>query len=317
MALYPNGRGSRLKHGIVRVRVPPGLQNLGIIQDMKRFSTDAEFIEAVRSSLSIREVLTKLDVVPAGGNYATFHRRVARLELDTSHFLGKGSNLGKSFPAQQVPIEDYLRDGTNITSHKLRLLLIKNEIKEAKCESCGLIEWLNSPIPLELDHINGKSDDNRLENLRILCPNCHALTPTYRGKNKSKSGSNECHLCAAKIPKPYKHCISCLNEAKQKPIELKQKPTKAKVTSQKTKTIKPNPLCYCGNTKSGTAQTCLDCYNEQKSSNIPNKESLLSTLTELSWNFSAAGRHYSVSDNAVRKWVRKSGLSKPTEDDLT
>lgn len=52
-----------------------------------------------------------------------------------------------------------------------------------KCESCNLEEWLGNKIPLELDHINGVNNDNRIENLRILCPNCHALTPTYRGKN--------------------------------------------------------------------------------------------------------------------------------------
>ena len=59
-------------------------------------------------------------------------------------------------------------------------------MKEHKCESCGISEWLGKPLSLELDYINGDRYDNRLQNLRILCPNCHAQTDTYRGKNKGK-----------------------------------------------------------------------------------------------------------------------------------
>jgi 5-methylcytosine-specific restriction endonuclease McrA len=62
--------------------------------------------------------------------------------------------------------------------------LINEGIKEHKCELCGITEWNGKPAPIELDHINGKHTDNRIENLRILCPNCHAQTPTWR---KSKS----------------------------------------------------------------------------------------------------------------------------------
>ncbi len=67
--------------------------------------------------------------------------------------------------------------------------LFKEGIKKEQCENCNNTHWLNKKIPLELDHINGNNTDNRIENLRILCPNCHALTLTYRGKNKKKSAS--------------------------------------------------------------------------------------------------------------------------------
>ena len=69
-------------------------------------------------------------------------------------------------------------------SNKLRVRLIESEIKDSKCEVCGLSEWLGFPIRLELDHIDGNMYNHKLENLRILCPNCHSQTETYRGKNK-------------------------------------------------------------------------------------------------------------------------------------
>lgn len=70
--------------------------------------------------------------------------------------------------------------------------LIKLEIKEEnKCENCGLDEWLGQKITIELDHINGNNLDNRLENLRFLCPNCHSLTPTWRGRNINKISNKE------------------------------------------------------------------------------------------------------------------------------
>ena len=65
----------------------------------------------------------------------------------------------------------------------LKARLIREGVKDARCESCNGTQWEGEPIPLELDHVNGKRDDNRLENLRLICPNCHAQTPTYRGRN--------------------------------------------------------------------------------------------------------------------------------------
>lgn len=65
----------------------------------------------------------------------------------------------------------------------LKLRLFEEGLKERKCEWCGITEWNGQPAPLELDHIDGNSQDNSFENLRVLCPNCHAQTPTYRGAN--------------------------------------------------------------------------------------------------------------------------------------
>ena len=89
-----------------------------------------------------------------------------------------------------IPAAEYLGTDKFITSHNLKIKLIKEGIKENKCERCGCSEWLGQPIPLELHHKDGNHYNNKLNNLEILCPNCHALTKNYRGKNIDKKDSS-------------------------------------------------------------------------------------------------------------------------------
>jgi Zn finger protein HypA/HybF involved in hydrogenase expression len=145
--------------------------------------SEQELREAVKTSTSIRQVLDKLNIVPAGGNYQTTNRRIQKLDIDTTHFTGQAWNRGK-ITGPKRHIEEYLKENSVVQSFKLKGRLIAEGLKEHKCECCGITEWNGKPAPIELDHINGNHHDNRLENLRILCPNCHAQTDTYRGKNK-------------------------------------------------------------------------------------------------------------------------------------
>ena len=145
--------------------------------------TEEQLRKAVEESTSIRQVLDKLNIVPAGGNYQTTNRRIEKLDIDTSHFKGQAWNKGRKIGPRRS-IQEYLKENRPCVSHRLKQRLILEGIKRAECECCGITEWNGKEAPLELDHINGNHDDNRLENLRILCPNCHAQTDTYRGKNK-------------------------------------------------------------------------------------------------------------------------------------
>lgn len=145
--------------------------------------TKEELIEAVANSASLRQSLDKLNVNPSGGNYQVIKKYINLLDLDTSHFSGQAHNKGKIL-GPKSSLEDIFSNKRKITTHRLRLRLIKEKVFESKCQKCNLTEWLQQPIPLELHHIDGNNQNNNLKNLQLLCPNCHALTPNYRGKNK-------------------------------------------------------------------------------------------------------------------------------------
>lgn len=148
--------------------------------------TDEQLTEAVTKVKSYRAVLLQLKLVPAGGNYEQVKKAVAKLGLSTAHFTGKGWNEGMKFrPTLPTPIEELLVLGGTMQSFSLKKRLFQAGLKQPFCELCGWAKRsCDGRVPVELDHINGDRHDNRLENLRILCPNCHSLQPTHRGKNK-------------------------------------------------------------------------------------------------------------------------------------
>lgn len=158
---------------------------------MRRKISDEEFREVVAQSLSIAQVIVRLGLVPAGGNYKTVQARSNKLALDTSHFTGRGWNVGdryRSFGKSFQLTDILVRDSAYSYTHGLHNRLIEEGYKEERCEVCALKMWRGMPIPLELHHINGVNNDHRIENLQLLCPNCHAQISSYRGKNQAKAG---------------------------------------------------------------------------------------------------------------------------------
>lgn len=143
-------------------------------------------MSAVVKSTSIRQVISKLNLIPAGGNYVQIKKYIDILKLNTDHFKGKAWNKGLTgIGKYRMSLPDILKANSSFQSFKLKKRLFAAKLKEPKCEMCGWAKRSEDGyLPLELDHINGNRKDNRLENLRILCPNCHSLQPTHRGRNK-------------------------------------------------------------------------------------------------------------------------------------
>lgn len=152
---------------------------------MKQKRSEQELKDAVAKSNSIAEICRCFGLKPNGGNYKTIHKEIKEYKIDTSHFTGQGWNVRLKFkPKATKPLEEILVKDSNYQSFKLKNRLFNEGVKERRCECCGNDEWLGQPIPLELHHIDGDNTNNDLENLQILCPNCHAMTTTYRGLNR-------------------------------------------------------------------------------------------------------------------------------------
>lgn len=155
---------------------------------MRRW-TDAAFTRAVAENASIAGVLRALGLIPSGANYQTVHHTVKRLGLDTTHWTGQGHLKGKTHNwTKKKPLEAYLvaNDATPKGPWFKRRLIREGYLKNV-CSCCGQLPvWHGEPLVLVLDHINGHRADNRLRNLRLLCPNCNSQQSTFAGRNRGR-----------------------------------------------------------------------------------------------------------------------------------
>ena len=154
----------------------------------KRKYTQEEFIRAWLNSKTIGEVAKKLGCNHSGAGYVVLRTAAQELNLPTDHMIEYGLNAGPSYNHLKfIPLSEILVENSTYTNiARLKIRLLREGLLEAKCheEDCGLTEWKGKPISLQLDHINGDNLDHRIENLRLLCPNCHSHTDTFAGKNK-------------------------------------------------------------------------------------------------------------------------------------
>lgn len=151
----------------------------------KRTWTDEDLLEAVSSSRSIRQTLLKLGL-SSNGSYETVKKYIKKLHIPTVHFCGKSWLRGNSQDWRKKPLSNYLVQGlTNYWMLKKRL--IEERAIPYECTICNIgPEWKGKKLVLQLDHKNGNRLDNRIENLRFMCPNCHSQTETYAGKKEKK-----------------------------------------------------------------------------------------------------------------------------------
>ena len=252
---------------------------------MRAGYTKEQFIAAVVNSLSYAQVCRTLGLRPVGGNYHTVKKKIKEYGLSTEHMTEQGWNTGKAYRkvVKAKTLEEILVNGVSYQSGRLRERLIEAGLKEARCESCGNMEWLGEPIPLELDHIDGDKFNNELNNLAVLCPNCHAKTPTYRGRNQKRYG----RVAQVADAEDLKSLSKDSNlDAGSTPVS----PTRMNYNQ-----------CKCGADKLIVSAVCKGCSNRERSTKIvwPSAEELLSLLETRS--FVRLGKELGVSDNAIRK----------------
>jgi hypothetical protein len=230
--------------------------------------TEEQARKAVAGSKSYSETLRRLGMRVAGGNHGVLRHWVDEVwRIPTDHFDPNAGRL-RSANRRAVPLEEVMVTGSNYSRAALKRRLLREGIKERRCEECGQGEiWRGARLALILDHVNGVPDDNRLENLRIVCPNCAATFSTHCGrKNQLPVEARVCLRCGEAFDPKYasqRYCSSA-----------------------------------CGSRWDRRGRSIPGARRVQR----PPYEQLMAEIEATS--YSAVGRKYGVSDNAIRKWVR-------------
>lgn len=236
-------------------------------------------------------------------------------QLDISHFKGQG------WSKDSVDMSIFQYNKSCKSDTMIRALTI---LRGWKCEKCGRTQWEGQRIPLCVHHIDGNHINNQIENLQILCPNCHAQTDNYCGRNKNKRPpiTDEQFVTALRQTTSIRQALQKLGinyaakyyyEKAHKLIEennIIQKPKKEK--QQKTKPqkkikIEANHCIDCGKIIDNRSQRCEECeHKRQRRIEWPQRDELKKLIRTQS--FSTIGKKYNVSDNAIRKWCKNYNL---------
>jgi hypothetical protein len=185
---------------------------------MYNYDVTKEILEKyVKESEHYSEVLRKLNWRVHTNFYKRLKLIIEKYQIDCSHFKKFKKIINIKQDLKEILVENSTR-----CSNSLKHRLLKEKLLENKCNFCGITIWLDKPIILQLDHINGIHNDNRIENLRLLCPNCHSQTDTYSGKNcnyENNHKENYCIDCGDKIYRNSKRCRKCSHKHNMKIID--------------------------------------------------------------------------------------------------
>ncbi len=229
--------------------------------------SEADLREAIAAATSWSGTLRLLGYTVKGANHRTVQRWAERWDIPSDHF-DPNAGRRRASQARAKPLEEALVENSTYHRGQLKDRLLATGIKQRVCEMCGQGElWNGRPMSLVLDHINGISNDHRLENLRIVCPNCAATLDTHCGRNLPRE--RVCPRCSTPFaPRTMQH----------------------RYCSQK-----------CVGTVNGDRLRGLPQPDRRKVKR-PSYAQLVEDLRSMS--FLAVGRKYGVSDNAIRKWIR-------------
>lgn len=181
-----------------------------------KYNWDKERVqEAIKISDSFNETLRNLHIPTFGNNAQTLKRKIKEYDIDISHFSQKKHYQSGITNLHYISAQEYIDTHNFITSSKLKDKLFKEHLKENKCERCGISEWQGYPIVCQLHHIDGNNQNNNLDNLQILCPNCHSLTENYCGKVNQKK-HYYCQDCGVEITRSAKYCTKCKDKHNRK-----------------------------------------------------------------------------------------------------
>jgi Zn finger protein HypA/HybF involved in hydrogenase expression len=189
--------------------------------------TDNEFVCIVSKCKSYREIFTHFDSIKSKGtNNKTLKKRITDLNIDTSHFRRERESN------QLMSLGEVMVEGSTYNRGHLKSRLIKMGILKNKCSICGLEGmWQNKPIMMVLDHVNGTHNDHRLENLRMVCPNCNSQLETFSGRNniKKEKEKNYCVRCGCEMKRKTEkqQCRGCTARNQKRKVE---RPTKEQLT---------------------------------------------------------------------------------------
>ncbi len=173
--------------------------------------------EVVVKCCSQKEVLNELKIRTAGGNFKTLQKYLSLYKISTDHFIKRYDKMVMLKNLTRINTKDILIENSNFSRYSLKKRLFEEEYLLNKCCICGQDEnWKGIKISLILDHINGIHNDNRLENLRIVCPNCNAGLDTFAAKNIKKINTDKTCKCGNKKDKISKFCVKCNGLEKRK-----------------------------------------------------------------------------------------------------